>query len=182
VDLLIGDWPQADMSLKETYERYFLKPFRTDFRFWLGTSLVYALAFALSVLGLVTLLTAPRVPSEKELVVIEGTLGSSSAGRRVTVEAGGNAELAYCDIRICGPQVRETWNVAGSRARAWTTANGEIWQLEVEGRIVRSLEQRIAAAARRETQAVWMIVLSVPLWLFAIARDWLRYRPRGPLR
>jgi hypothetical protein len=172
----------TDMSWKETYDRYFLKPFRTDFRFWLGTSLVYALAFALSVLGLVTLLTGPRVPSEKELVVIEGLLRSSAsnAGRRITVEAGGSA--AYCEIRVCGPQVRETWNVAGSRARAWTTANGEIWQLEVEGRIVRSLEQRIAAAARRETQAVWMVALSVPLWLFAIARDWLRCGPRAGAR
>lgn len=148
----------------------------------MGTSLVYASAFALSVLGLVTLLTGPRVPSEKELVVIEGVLGSgaANAGRRVTVEAVGNAVIAYCDVRVCGPQVRETWNVAGSRARAWTTANGEIWQLEVDGRMVRSLEQRTEATVRRETQAFWMLVLSVPLWLFAIARDWLRYRPREP--
>jgi hypothetical protein len=172
------------MSWRKTYERYFLRPFKTDFRFWLGTSLVYALAFALSLLGLVTLLTGPRAPSHEDLVVIEGVLGSSAfnAGRRITVEGVGNAVVAHCDVRVCGPQVRETWNVAGAKARAWTTANGEIWQLEVEGRIVRSLEQRTVAAARRESQALWMIVASVPLWLFALGRDWLRYRPRRPLR
>jgi hypothetical protein len=172
------------MSWRETYERYLLRPFKTDFRFWLETSLVYALAFALSLLGLISLLTGPRTPSHEDLVVIEGILGSSAsnAGRRITIEGAGNAVLAYCDVRICGPQVRETWNVAGAKARAWTAANGEIWQLEVEGRIVGSFEQRIEAEARRESQAFWMIVAGVPLWLFALARDWLRYRPRGPAR
>jgi len=170
------------MNWKDFYHRYFLNPFRTDFRFWLGTSLVYALAFALSLLGVTTMLASPRVPSLDDLALVEGVLGVSGPARspRITVESRTQTVLASCELRVCGPHVRDNWNVPGSKARAWSL-DREIWQLEVEGRVVQSLEQRAATAERRRTEATWMVIVSIPLWLFAILRDWSRSRRRRPL-
>lgn len=162
-------------KLLDVYKKYYAEPFRRDYAYTMGSLLAGASGIALVALGLAWCVQT-NAPPLSDLTIAQGTFVQSKSFGNVDylIEGPGNVHLAACDWRRCSISNEEGRSFVGRPARMWVK-EGVVWQLEVDGKLVRPIESFQRTINRRQDLGSAFLLIGGVLLCLGLLRQLWRY-------